>query len=138
MSKENIDRILRIKEIITKYENEINLLNNYLENPFSRGDQYFAITKSQSYIDDNSKRYLSILIWVLNFLLWGILVFGFSNIKTVIIEVVLFTILSLAFIYIGTTIRLFFFCKRRKKELKNLIFANQNKLHEIEENTDAR
>lgn len=127
MSDEN-NRLLRINEIIMKNENEIDLLNRFLENPFSRGEYYKSIKKSQSYLEDNSKGLLSIIVWVMNIVLWGILIVGFSNIKKLLIEGIIFAIFSVISIYLATTVRLIIFSRKRKKELEELILINKNKL----------
>jgi len=127
MSDEN-NRLLRINEIIMKNENEINLLNRFLENPFSRGEYYKSIKKSQNYLEDNSKGLLSIIVWVMNIVLWGILIVGFSNIKKLLIEGIIFAIFSAISIYLATNVRLIIFSRKRKKELEELILINKNKL----------
>jgi hypothetical protein len=122
------DRLSRINEIIEKNENEVGLLKNFLENPFSRGDYYKKIKKSQSYLEDNSKSLLSIFVWVVNIILWGILIIGLLNIKKLIIEGLIFALISFFFTYLLSTIRIVIFCKRRIKELQELIYLNKKKI----------
>lgn len=126
------DRIFRINDIINKYENELKLINAFLCNPFGLGKTYKELIRSQR-LNNYNKLAFNIVVWVLNILLWGILLFGFSSIDILILQVVLFVIVSLISYYIGNLIRSVLFCLKRKKEIEVLISENKKKIKQLEE-----
>lgn len=128
-----LTRISRINDIILKNEKEIKLLNGFLHNPFSRGEFYKELIHSQRFSINNYKNTFNIVVWVLNILLWWILIFGFSNINRLALQVFIFIISSIISIYFGNTIRLIIFYSKRKKELQVLISENKRKLDRLEE-----
>lgn len=129
MEEEVYLRNLRINEIIEKYEKELVLLNKFLRNPFTRNKNYKQIIKSEPYMDNNeSFRLPNTLLWTFNILGWGLIIFGIAKMNFVVYSAVLFILVSLVVGYLLKTWLLIRFCKKRKKELEDLIFLNKTKL----------
>jgi len=122
------DRFTRINEINEKYQKEVEIIDQFLLNPFTRGGSYKDIRKMPSFIHDNNQKALSAIVWPVNLILWGILIYGIKSIKSILLSVSLFLCVFISMVFLSNTLNLFVFCKKRKRELKSLIRMNQSKL----------